>query len=556
MANILSWASIFISGLGLLTGFVLFFPALVFSIAQRRGIGPRWPVVVLLCLAFATHAGLEQEIDSSFQHGILPIMTAYRWVSLGTWIVRRDEFWPDAFRRASTATDSFEFLLRHGANPNRGLEEISRELSIYGSSPHTRLIGPLLRAGGNPDQSLFGKSLFSQLLHGKQFDVAQTLMEAGAHTFHERLSQNQTTLHLAARHGAPAAFLRRLADCLGPEAWTDQDAHGRMPIHELSTTEQLTLFASESQRLMASGRDGGTLLHYAVERRHTGIYQALLELGFSPDTLDAGGCSPLGWAPDFATFTRMRVQASSSAPLSAPTLNRLWTTALRSGDADFVATLLREGADPKTALPGGNAPLHEVAALWRGHVLIPLLASAGAALEALNLKNETPLLTALRERNATAAGLLLDLGANPWIRTQDGRTTTQLAQEALAHVKSQPRNLSLNGFKEEWAQSRPWEELIQRLEHATRLAEVELPGDETRVPPLPGKTQPTRDSDRKTTSESVDQLCPSCSGSGNCQTCYGRGEITDYSNLKCKTCPSCRGNGRCTVCKGKGRVKR
>lgn len=52
--------------------------------------------------------------------------------------------------------------------------------------------------------------------------------------------------------------------------------------------------------------------------------------------------------------------------------------------------------------------------------------------------------------------------------------------------------------------------------------------------------------------ETYEDYCPVCYGSGKCQNCYGRGTYNDYTNTT-RDCPSCI-NGNCSNCGGTGRV--
>lgn len=52
--------------------------------------------------------------------------------------------------------------------------------------------------------------------------------------------------------------------------------------------------------------------------------------------------------------------------------------------------------------------------------------------------------------------------------------------------------------------------------------------------------------------ETYEDYCPVCYGTGKCQNCYGRGIYNDYTNTT-RDCPSCI-NGNCSNCGGTGRV--
>lgn len=47
--------------------------------------------------------------------------------------------------------------------------------------------------------------------------------------------------------------------------------------------------------------------------------------------------------------------------------------------------------------------------------------------------------------------------------------------------------------------------------------------------------------------------CRSCNGTGNCQSCKGKGHSSIWGE-KYQECMGCNGSGRCTVCYGTGRI--
>lgn len=208
-------------------------------------------------------------------------------------------------------------------------------------------------------------------------------------------------------------------------------------------------------------------------------------------------------------------------------------------------------------MPNSNYPIHEIIGSRNAPRLIEILASAGADIQALDQHQNTPLHRAIEQYNASAAQTLLDLGASSRVLNARGQTPLSLAVKTLDAVKRVPRNLSMNGLKEEFEACRPWETLISRLKKLGQVAEVELPGDES----LPGLESPVSGSSGYSagsggsSSSEREKLCPSCGGSGSCQTCYGGGQVTDYATMKRVQCRQCRGTGRCQTCGGKGRVR-
>ncbi|HNV72851.1 MAG TPA: ankyrin repeat domain-containing protein, partial [Candidatus Ozemobacteraceae bacterium] len=279
-------ALIFLASLASLLGFLLFPPVVVLAMAQRRGTCSRLPVVLGFCIAVVCHCGLEYEANTFFRDDSRPMMALYRWTSLGTWLVRRDDFWYDAAERFACDTP-MTFLLTHGASPTEGLRQILRQLSLYGNTHATPFVPPLLSSGADPNVLIFGQSALALTIDRGKFDLATLLLKAGATPSPATDQWGKTLLHRSAAAGAEPEFLLLLADKMGSGSWNLLDARGRAPIHELSTVIQLTLLASMPETLLTTGRDGGTLIHYAIEQGRERLIPRLLELGFTWQTPDS-----------------------------------------------------------------------------------------------------------------------------------------------------------------------------------------------------------------------------------------------------------------------------
>ena len=86
--------------------------------------------------------------------------------------------------------------------------------------------------------------------------------------------------------------------------------------------------------------------------------------------------------------------------------------AIRKGQTDWTAYLLKAGADPDAAAKDGETPL---IAATRNDMqdVVGWLMNAGARIDAANKFGETALIIAIQSRNARVARALLDAGADP-----------------------------------------------------------------------------------------------------------------------------------------------
>ena len=84
--------------------------------------------------------------------------------------------------------------------------------------------------------------------------------------------------------------------------------------------------------------------------------------------------------------------------------------------------LLKAGADVNVGDSGGMTPLHYAAKYNVNPAVIPALLEAGAEVNARNNKKETPLDLAVRFRQYLARQALLEAGASPAAKDEEGKT--------------------------------------------------------------------------------------------------------------------------------------
>jgi len=218
-----------------------------------------------------------------------------------------------------------------------------------------------------------------------EFAAAHALLDAGA-TIEVKGAASCTPLYLAAR-GGNEAMIKRL---LSMGAAVDTEAmHGQMALHSAAAEGHnecvRTLIAAGAPLDHGASNDGFTPLHHAAMSGKPKTVKLLLTSGASLDARDHRGLTALHWA----------VFANRSVEIHVYTdLGGTHDTYYEPADEPKSVVLLLEAGAPIDAVDNrGNTPLHEAAAL-------------GAV---------------------NAGEILLARGADTRVKNREGKTAKQLA---------------------------------------------------------------------------------------------------------------------------------
>ena len=119
----------------------------------------------------------------------------------------------------------------------------------------------------------------------------------------------------------------------------------------------------------------------------------------------------------------------------------------RWGNTTMTKWLLDNGADPDLQDGTGDAPLH-IAANYDMADVIPILVAGNADIETTDRRGNTPLHRSVMPGNLKATRMLLELGADPNARSEEGtplslvardlhRNTSQMEQLLRSHGSTQ-----------------------------------------------------------------------------------------------------------------------
>ena len=318
-------------------------------------------------------------------------------------------------------------LLRGGVDV--GTSEPDGTTALHWAVHHDRhdVVGLLLGAGGEVDvTNRYGVTPLALASLNGSTPMLVRLLEAGADV--NRANPNgETPLMTAARTGngtAVAALLAHGANIHAVEEWRGQ-----------------------------------TALMWAVAQDQVEAVEALLAAGADPNTRSAGGFTPLlfaareGYVDTLGPLVRAGANVNATVPRNG--MSAL-VISVYNAHYDFAKGLLEAGANPDAAENGWSA-LHQLVWTRRPNLgrnppfpvphgeldafdLVRALAKAGANFDIrqtkeprdgnrniLNRVGSTAFLQAAKVADVDMMQLLVDLGADPSVRTEEGCTALMAA---------------------------------------------------------------------------------------------------------------------------------
>ena len=167
----------------------------------------------------------------------------------------------------------------------------------------------------------------------------------------------------------------------------------------------------------------------AIQQDNPGVIRQLLNRGFDANTVDPKGQHGLYLALQQPSPKAAQVlldwPKTNVNVLNANGESPLMLAAIK-GDLDMVAALIKKDADVNKT---GWTPLHYAAS--KGHLAIMnLLLENHAYIDAESPNGTTPLMMAAQYGTGPAVQLLLDAGADPLLKNQQGLTAIDFARRA------------------------------------------------------------------------------------------------------------------------------
>jgi len=175
------------------------------------------------------------------------------------------------------------------------------------------------------------------------------------------------------------------------------------------------------------GRDGLTMLTYAVSGQHPGLVRALLARGARPDADHGAAMLQAAGSGDLPILTELLAAGASPNEHAGDMLNTPLIASVSTGKLEVMKLLLQSGADPNARNRLGRTALFTAAAGWSK--ALNYLIGHGANVNISDKDGITPLIYASMYGNLTIVGSLLKAGADPDKVDNSGRKAEDYASE-------------------------------------------------------------------------------------------------------------------------------
>jgi ankyrin repeat protein len=342
-------------------------------------------------------------------------------------------------------------LLLAGFAGGAGAEDAGSLLAAVKNGNVAELRGLLADAADPNEADADGTTALHWAVHGGELETVSALLAAGA-AVDASNRYGVRPSYLAAENGDAATTSALLAAGADPNGTF---AEGETVLMTAARTGDVAtiaaLLAAGADVNASEGRGGQTALMWAAAENNGSAVTALLEAGAERDVRESTGAfTALSFAVRAGAVEAAKALLDAGADASATLSNGTSMLALAATNANYevAAALLDYGADPNAAGEGWAA-LHQIARVRRWNrgfnlpgpehddqmaalALVRKLAAHGADVDARQSGprdggGATPFLLATKALDLPYMRTLLELGADPALKAEDGTTAVMLA---------------------------------------------------------------------------------------------------------------------------------
>lgn len=311
-----------------------------------------------------------------------------------------------------------KLLLDYGADPNLKDKKGNTPIDIAIENESNEIIKLLLDHGANKDmKNLEGVTPLGKAIINDDVEAARLLLQSGANP-NEMMNMAPNLIDLAKLRNDLDIIdeIREMPELIGSAVYSAvvRDNY-----------EMVLLLLTFGANPNLGTENGSTPLGAAISKGLIKIVKLLLENGADPNIEDTQFGLPLNIALDIKSIELVKLLLEKGAAPLKEVLNKSLSKASFLGNAEAVRILLEYGANPNGTEDNSTGflsiPLLNVSE-GDNDIVVDLL-NAGADPNIINSLGQTPLTSAIRNKDPERVQLLLNAGADPQGIHREGQFT-------------------------------------------------------------------------------------------------------------------------------------